>query len=363
MRRTPVRVYLCALVTLTAALACPMAGAPSAHAAPAPGTPTTIVPPSPTPIARGMATSTVVTGAPATGTPVVATPGATRIPIAAATTVTPTLSARAGRTVAPRPTPDPHPGYGAVPWRAGEYSVWTISGHDIVRGTAYQLFTLAGHQWIDSSAYTVVQQPQFAISTTTTSASRTAFDVNTYLLRRYDDVSLRQPNNPDDKLDAPLGSVLHATLFGPHLDYTSYQSYGHAGCIVARGRTAPANTVAYGMMSDLLRTITPHPTGTYPVLDPYGPHPTATASYTVLGRETVATIFGKVVTIHVRFHEGTQPPLEMWYTATPAHVVVKWGIRGQFGAVLTHYERSSVRTALPVPLPQVPLPHKSLACA
>jgi len=324
--------------------------------------------------ARAAITGTAVVSAtaPVTTTPVVtATPTitATATPTPTRTaTPRPTRTATPRPTVAPRATPNPHPGFGAVPWAQGEYYEWNIAGRDITRGTAYQLFTRSGHQWIDTSAYTMTQQQRYALlPSITTFASRTAFDTNTYLLRRYDAVGLRQSNDPDA---VPAGSVLRATLFGPHLDYTSYQSWGplsgspRQGCTVAKGLLAPARTAAYGMMQDLLRTIAPDATGpvTYTVIDPYGKRPTATASYRILGHETLTTILGKAATVHVRFLEGAQAPLDVWYTTGRGHIVVKWGVPGAFGATLSHYEQSSARTALSVAPPKVTLPAKNLAC-
>lgn len=316
--------------------------------------------------ARAAITGTAVVSATA---PVTTTPVVTATPtITATASPTPTRTATPRPTVAPRATPNPHPGFGAVPWAQGEYYEWKIAGRDITRGTAYQLFTRSGHQWIDTSAYTMTQQQRYALlPSMTTFASRTAFDTNTYLLRRYDAVGLRQSNDPDA---VPAGSVLRATLFGPHLDYTSYQSWGPAsgvprqGCTVAKGLLAPPRTAAYGMMQDLLRTIAPDATRpvTYTVIDPYGKRPMATASYRILGHETLTTILGKAATVHVRFLEGAQAPLDVWYTTGQGRIVVKWGVPGAFGATLSHYEQSSARTALSVAPPKVTLPAKNLAC-
>jgi len=361
-------------------------------------TPATTPPGGASPAASGTATATAITGTIAVGTPVTttlvvtgtppatgtatvtarATPSprvtaatrtataATRTATAATRTATPRPTATARSVVTPRATPNPHPGFGDAPWAPGEYYVWTIAGRDIVSGTAYQLFTRSGHQWIDSSAYTLVEQRRYALlPSVTTFTGRTAFDTNTYKLRRYDAVGALRSDDPDT---TPVGSVLRATLFGPHLDYTSYQTWsrpGHAGCTIAKGRRAPETTTAYGMMADLLRTITPRATGpaTYTVFDPYSREPAAPASYLVLGHDTLSTILGKVATVHVRFREGSQAPLDIWYATTPGHVVVKWGVPGRFGATLARYEKSSARVALPVSPPTVALPTGSAACA
>jgi len=384
VRRITTAVSSCALTAVVAMAALPLHSYHSAHAAgavtpaptpPAPTATTIVGGATPTPdivgTARAAITGTAVVSATGTVTTPTITATASPAPMRAATS-RPTVAARATvttrATVTARATPNPHPGFGAVPWAQGEYYEWTIAGRDITRGTAYQLFTRSSHQWIDTSAYTLTQQQRYALlPSVTTFASRTAFDTNTYALRRYDAVGLRQSNDPDA---VPAGSVLRATLFGSHLDYTSYQSWGPAsgvprqGCTVAKGLLTPAKTVAYGMMQDLLRTIAPDATGpvTYTVLDPYGKRPTAAASYRILGHETLATILGKVATVHVRFIEGAQAPLDVWYTTGRGRLVVKWGVPGSFGATLSHYQKSSARTALSVLPPKVTLPAKSLAC-
>ena len=381
MRRITIAVSSCALTAVVAMAAPPLnsqrfARAAAAVIAATSATPTTVSGVTPPPdiagTARAAIAGTAIVSATAT---VTTTPVVTGTPTLTATAATvappPTRAATPRPTAAPRATPNPHPGFGAVPWAQGEYYEWAIAGRDITRGTAYQLFTRSGHQWIDTSAYTLTQQQRYALlPSVTTFASRTAFDTNTYLLRRYDAVGLRQSNDPDA---VPAGSGLRATLFGPHLDYTSYQSWEPAsptsgfprqGCTVAKGLLAPPKTAAYGMMQDLLRTIAPDATGpvSYTVIDPYGARPTATASYRILGHETLATILGKVATVHVRFLEGAQPALDVWYTTGPGRLVVKWGVPGAFGATLSHYEKSSARTALSVSPPKVTLPAKSLAC-
>ena len=376
MRRITTALSSCALTTVVTMAALPLHTYQSARAStaviPATSVIPTIVsgvtpPPGLVATARATITGTAVVSATATitTTPVVtATP---TITATAAPRLTPTRTATPHPT-APRATPNPHPGFGAVPWARGEYYEWTIAGRDITRGTAYQLFTRSGHQWIDTSAYSMTQQQRYALlPSITTFASRTAFDTNTYLLRRYDAVGLRQSNDPDA---VPASSVLRATLFGPHLDYTSYQSWGpvsgvpRQGCTVAKGLLAPPKTAAYGMMQDLLRTIAPDATApvTYTVLDPYGKRPTATASYRILGHETLATILGKVATVHVRFLEGAQAPLDVWYTTGQGRIVVKWGEPGAFGATLSRYQQSSARTALSIASPKVTLLAKNLAC-
>jgi len=401
VRRTPTIITSCCLIAVATAVAPPALGRHAAYAAatinptitpaitpasPIPATTTTAtgvaggatLTPSASGTAQTGVTATVTTTATATATVTVTTPTATRTPAATRTaratatrTATPHPTARptARPTATPRATPNPHPGFGAAAWTQGEYYAWTISGRDIVSGTAYQLYTRSGHQWVDSAAYTLVEQQKYALMpSATTFASRIAFDVNTYRLRRYDGVGLRQSNDPDD---SGAASVLRATLFGPHLDYTSYQTWGpasgaaHRGCTVTKGLMAPASTVAYGMMQDLLRTISPDATRpvTYTVLDPYGARPTATASYRIQGHDTLSTVLGTVATVHVRFLEGAQPPLDVWYTTGRGHVVVKWGMPGAFGATLAHYEKSGARTTLPVGAPKVALPANSMACA
>lgn len=223
--------------------------------------------------------------------------------------------------------------------------MWSISGPH-VRGTAWQLLTRIGHQWIDQSA----QREQF-YGTPATFTSRLAFDVNTYRLRRYDGTE-----------DAP-SSVLHATLFGTHLDYTAYLPWKHSGCLVAK-KSAPVNTMAYGMMADLLRA-TPlrmKQSGFYPLFNPYGARLTVMASYSIVGRETLKTILGKQQAIHVRFLEGAQPPLDVWYGAGGAHLVLQYGQPGSFTATLTHVEAHSSRTALPVAAVKLVLKGKNAAC-
>jgi len=403
VRRTPT-VHPCASYVLAAVLATvslPLSGPVQArdtvHLATVDATATaapSIVSPSATAAVTAAVTGTVIsiaTGTPGTATPAVTgtlpatgTVQATPSPRATATaTATATFTARARATTphptptppptatsrptaTPRPTPNLHPGYGSVPWARGEYYVWTITGRDIVNGTAYQLFTRSGHQWIDSSAYTLMEQRRYALlPSATIFTGRTAFDANTYKLRRYDGVGALRSDDPDT---TGVSSVLRATLFGPHLDYTSYQSWRHpgrAGCTVARGRRAPENTMAYGMMADLLRTITPRATGPvgYTIFDPYSREPAVAASYLVLGRETLSTILGKIPTTHVRFREGSQASLDLWYATSPGHIVVKWGLPGRFGATLAHYEKSSDRTSPPVSPPAVALPKGSVACA
>lgn len=254
---------------------------------------------------------------------------------------------------APTATPNPHPGFGPVLWANGEYSVWSIAGRNL-RGTAWQLLTRSGHEWIDLSA---TRESAYGLPSTFT--SRLAFDANTYLPRRYDGVE-----------DAPA-SALRATLFGPNLAYSLYASWRRAGCVVAR-RAVPPKTMVVGLMPDLLRTasllgpraapgLLKQP-GRYLLFDPYGKRLLTTATYTVLHHETLATILGRVATLHVRFHEGAQPPLDLWYTTTPAHIVVKWGLPGVFGATLTHYEASSARLTLPVAPLTLKLPAREAAC-
>jgi len=376
VRRITTAVSSCALTAVVAMAALPLHSYHAAHAVgtvtptPLATTATTIVGgATPTPDIVGTARAAITGTAVVSATAAVTTPVVTATPtITATASPTPTRTATPRATVAARATPNPHPGFGSVPWAQGEYYEWTIAGRDITRGTAYQLFTRSGHQWIDTSAYTLTQQQRYALlPSVTTFASRTAFDTNTYALRRYDAVGLRQSNDPDA---VPAGSVLRATLFGPHLDYTSYQSWGPAsgvprqGCTVAKGLLAPSKTVAYGMMQDLLRTIAPDAMGpvTYTVLDPYGKRPAAAASYRILGHETLTTILGKVATVHMRFLEGAQPALDVWYTTGRGRLVVKWGVPGSFGATLSHYEKSGARTALSVLPPKVTLPAKSLAC-
>lgn len=334
--------------------------------------------------------STVVPAASATTavSPMATKARATRTPLEATTTArrataTPTLQpvrptptprsvrATATATLRPRATPQPtatpkpkgpslHPGFGDVPWKAGEYSVWSITGSNL-HGTAFQLYTIAGHQWIDASGLQQVQTTpaltytlQPAHATSTLFSSRLAFDVNTYKLRRYDAIQ-----------DAPA-SVLHATLFGPSLDYTSYQSWAPVGCSATHTKVS-INTLASGMMQDLVRTTqllgTQH--GVYSTFDPYDGHPAlnAVGTYAVLGHEVLNTILGRVATTQVHFAEGGSPPVDVWYTADAAHVVVKWGQRGVFGAVLTRYERSSTRATLPLPSPRLKLGGKNVPCA
>lgn len=399
MRRTPI-VHPCASYVLAAVLATvslPLSGPVQArdtvHLATVDATATaapSIVSLSATAAVTAAVTGTVIsiaTGTPGTATPAVtgtlpatgtvqatpspratatATATATFTARARATTPTPPPTATSRPTATPRPTPNLHPGYGSVPWARGEYYVWTITGRDIVNGTAYQLFTRSGHQWIDSSAYTLMEQRRYALlPSATIFTGRTAFDANTYKLRRYDGVGALRSDDPDT---TGVSSVLRATLFGPHLDYTSYQSWRHpgrAGCTVVRGRRAPENTMAYGMMADLLRTITPRATGPvgYTIFDPYSREPAVAASYLVLGRETLSTILGKIPTTHVRFREGSQASLDLWYATSLGHIVVKWGLPGRFGATLAHYEKSSDRTSPPVSPPAVALPKGSVACA
>jgi len=363
VRRTATVTALCSLslFTLVAVPGPPASPRPARAARPA----ITGVTPGPTgtaaiatAIPKTAATGTTTAAPPSTQTSVVTatgtvttTPGATSLPRAKGRptsvgaprpTATPAYAPR------PTPTPDLHPGFGAVPWTTGEYSVWTIDGLHI-HGTAYGLLTRLGHQWIDSSA---TQEQAYGLPSAF--ASRLAFDVNTYRLRRYDGVE-----------DTPA-SVLHATLFGPHLDYTSYQSWGRAGCTVAKGGLAPVTTAAYGMMADLLRakikTLRDGARGAYTVFDPYGARPTASASYTVQGHEILATTLGTFNTAHVRFLEGAQPPLDVWYRTGDTHPIVKFGQRGVYGATLTHYEAHSARVALPVLSPVLKLTGKNTPC-
>ncbi len=232
----------------------------------------------------------------------------------------------------------------------GEYYVWQVNGRN-VQGTAWQLFTHAGHQWADNSALRETTSDN-GVTSTRTFVSRLAFDVNTYLLRRYDAVE-----------DAPA-SILHATLFGPHLDYTSYQSWAPTGCTAAH-RLVPVSAMASGMLEDLLRTtrlLAPQ-RSTYGVINPYGTPAIALAYYFVVGRERLPTVLGNVPTVHVRFVETPSPPLDVWYTDNTAHIVVKFGTRGVYGAVLQHYEPRSARVSLPVALPRPPLAHQYVGCA
>ncbi len=276
-------------------------------------------------------------------------------------TFIPRATATARPIAPPRPKgPSPHPGFGETPWQNGEYSVWSIVG-GALHGTAYQLYTIAGHQWIDQSGLQQVQTTppltyslQVPKATATLFSSRLAFDVNTYKLRRYDAIE-----------DAPA-SALHATLFGPSLDYTSYQSWAPVGCSATHTKVS-VNTVASGMMQDLVRTtsLSGAQHAVYNTFDPYDGHPAVNAggTYTLVGREVLNTILGRVPTVMVHFLEGGSPPVDVWYTADAAHIVVKWGQRGVFGAVLTHYERSSTRTILPLARPRPSLGLKNAACA
>jgi hypothetical protein len=278
---------------------------------------------------------------------ITATPSIT-VPVGTATvtpTITPTATATPSPTPSPTPTVNPHPGFGRVPWANGEYYVWRISGSH-VHGTAWQLITLSGHQWIDQSA-----QSERLYGAPTTFTSRLAFDVNTYRLRRYDGIE-----------NAPT-SVLHATLFGTHLDYTAYLPWKQSRCLVVK-KSAPANTMAYGMMADLLRAtpLRAKQSNFYPLFDPYGARLTVVASYSVVGRETLKTILGKQQAVHVRFLEGTQPPLDVWYGTSSPHLVLQYGQRGAFTATLTHVEMHSSRSALPVAPVKLVLKGKNAAC-
>jgi len=304
------------------------------------------------------ATRTVVGRATATRTPTsTATPRPRPTPTQRATPTprpTPRPRPTPTATATPRPTATPaphlHPGYGAVPWSAGEYYVWQVNGRN-VQGTAWQLFTRAGHQWADNSALQETTSDN-GVTSTSTFVSRLAFDVNTYLLRRYDALE-----------DAPA-SILHATLFGPHLDYTSYQSWASVGCTAVH-RLVPIRSMASGMMADLLRTtqlLAPQ-RSTYGVINPYGTVTVAPAYYVVVGRERLPTVLGNVPTVHVRLVEIPSPPLDVWYTDNRAHIVVKFGTRGVYGAVLQHYEPRSARTSLPVAPPRPSLAHQYAGCA
>lgn len=333
-------------VTLASVLALAAIAAVGGRSPQASGAPRTLlaavtpVTPSPTPTAPRLPTAPprLPTATPALTATV---PATTPTPLA-------TRTPRPLTTPLPTPTLSPgllHPGFGAVPWANGEYSVWTLSGR-YVHGTAWQLLTRSGHQWIDFSA-----TRETAYGQASTFTSRLAFDVNTYLLRRYDGVE-----------DAPA-SALRATLFGPALNYTSYKAWGQARCVVSRA-TVPPTTAAFGLLPDLLRA-TPlrgKQSGAYPLFDPYGRSLVTTGRYTTLHHDVLSTILGRVNTLRVEFHEGSQPTLDVWYATTPAHTVVKWGMPGIFGATLTHYEAQSTRTALPIPPVTLKLPARDAAC-
>lgn len=297
---------------------------------------------------QGMHAAALAATTPVTVTPTINVTATVTAPVA-----TPTRGPLTAPLPSPTVTPNPHAGFGPVPWANGEYSVWSLSGRN-VRGTAWQLLTHSGHQWIDLSA-----TRETAYGRLSTFTSRLAFDANTYLLRRYDGVQ-----------DAPA-SVLRATLFGPKLAYTSYTSWARAGCAAAR-RAVPPKTLISGLMPDLLRAapllgqqtapaLLKQP-GMYLLFDPYGKRPLTTATYTVLRHETLSTILGRVATLRVRFREGSQPALDLWYTTTPAHIVVKWGMPDIFGATLTHYEPASARLTLPVAPLILKLPARDAAC-
>lgn len=297
-------------------------------------------------------TATAGTATPVTATvTVTATPSVTASVGTATPSVTPAITATATPSATPSPsptstpTPNPHPGFGRLPWAGGEYAVWTVSGPHI-RGTAWQLLTQSGHQWIDQSA----QRERF-YGTLTTFTSRLAFDAGTYRLRRYDGVQ-----------DTPR-SVLHATLFGTHLDYSSYLAWKKGACVVVK-KSAPTGTAAYGMMADLLRAtpLRPKQSGFYPLFDPYGARLTVVASYSVVGRETLKTILGKQQAIRVRFLEGAQPPLDVWYSTGGAHTVLQFAQSGVFTATLSHVEAHSTRTSLPIAPVKVTLTGKSAPC-
>ena len=297
--------------------------------------------------------TTPLTGTPTLTTTITATPSFSATVTATAPVATPTRTPLTTPLPSPTATPNTHPGFGGIPWANGEYSVWSIAGR-AVHGTAWQLLAHSGHEWIDLSA-----TREIAYGTPSTFTSRLAFDANTYLLRRYDGVE-----------DAPA-SALRATLFGPNLAYTLYASWRHAGCVVAR-RAVPPKTLIVGLMPDLLRAaplLAPRAApsllkqpGRYLLFDPYGKRLLTTATYTVLRHETLSTILGRVSTLHVRFREGSQPALDLWYTTTPGHIVVKWGLPGIFGATLSHYEPSSARLTLPVTPLRLKLPAREAAC-
>lgn len=347
MRRS-LAVALYAFAVVTTAGVTPLAGPRSAlavsQAATATLTATIVAPP---------IGGTVVTATPSV-TATAPLPSATLTPRATGTvtntmTATPTRTAvptrTPTRTPIPTRTPNPHPGLGAAPWSAGEYYVWTLKGPH-VSGTAWQLITHQGHEWVDQSAL-----QERAYGTLTTFASRLSFDANSYRLRRYDGVE-----------DAPA-SVLRVTLAGQRLSYTSYQGWGRRGCTAA-GRIVPANTLAYGMMADLLRTtaLRKGQGGPYAVFDPYGSRPIATASYVVTATQTLSTSIGRIAAVGVYFWEGAQPPLDIWYSAAGAHTVVQWSTPGVVTATLTHYEASSARKILPVAVPTVKLTGRDAAC-
>lgn len=266
-----------------------------------------------------------------------ATVTATRTPVATRTPLP---------TATPRRGPSQHPGFGDVPWKPGEFYAWTLNGHNI-GGTAWQLMTRSGDEWQDTSGLRQIDNGVFS-----SYSSRTAFDATTYRLRGY-----------DSRQDKPA-TVLHATLAGSQLDYTSYQSWGHKGCSAFK-RTVPANAVVPGMMADLIRTtrILGRQRASYPVFDPYGPLYIGKGSYSVVGHETLSTVLGKIPTVRVRFVEPSQPPLDVWYSTSPQHIVLKWATPGVFQAVLTHYEGHSTRVTLPAPPVQVKLSGKNAACA
>lgn len=299
-------------------------------------------------VAAPLDTATTPTATPVVVTATVTATASITAPVGTATatpTVTPTATITPTPTATATPTVNPHPGYGRVPWASGEYEVWTIAGPH-VHGTAWQLLTQSGRQWIDQSAL-----HERLNGTLTTFTSRLAFDANTYRLRRYDGIE-----------DVPA-SVLHATLLGTRLDYSSYLAWKSGGCAVVK-KAAPANTLAYGMMADLVRA-TPlrgKQSGFYPLFDPYGTRLTVVASYSIVGRETLKTILGKQSAVHVRFYEGTQPPLDVWYGTSGGRLALQFGTHGVFTATLTHVEARSKRSSLPVPAIKLALKGKSAAC-
>lgn len=245
----------------------------------------------------------------------------------------------------PRPTPNPHPGLGTVPWANGEYYVWTLSGPGL-QGTAWQLLTRVGHEWIDQSALR-----QSSRGATSTFSSRLAFDATTYRLHGYDGLQ-----------DAPA-SVLHAVLSGTHLDYTSYLSGHRPSCTVASRVVAPT-TASYGLMADLVRTTTLRDGQgiAYALFDPYGTRPLTTASYRVIAHQPLSTVLGAVLAVRVRFQEGAQPPLDVWYSANAAHIVLRWSRPGLLTATLAQYVPTSTRLIVPVAPPSLHLAGRNAAC-